>query len=66
MKFTIRYEYDRGCGGDTPCWAVTTVRGRTLCKCGKSYAQAKERLIAELALLAADVLEVPPPEEVEV
>lgn len=63
MKFTITYEFDATYGSETPFWA----KWNGLYKCGKSYAEAREKLLEELKEIAR-IGEMPPPppdEEVE-
>ena len=65
LKYTITYEYDPTYGLEAPFWAKTVAFGRSVCRCGSSYGDAKTRLLVELHQYTAPG-PVPKAEEVEV
>ena len=66
MKYTIKYELDMRY--EPPFWAVTVHPcGKQIIRCGQTYDQAKERLIAALREMEeTGGTVVPPNEEVEI
>lgn len=65
MKVTITYEFDPNYP-DNPYWAKADYCGRSWQKCGKSFKQAKERILEHIIQLPLEPPIVPEPEEVEV
>lgn len=64
MKFTITYEFDASFGSEKPFWASAI----GIQRCGKDYAEAREKLIEELreiSSMEAARVEPPTPEEVD-
>jgi hypothetical protein len=66
MKFKITYEYDAVC--PPHMFVVTEVKGQRIVRCGRSWEEARERMMRDLPGIVHGAYHgnVPPPESVEI